>query len=105
MYRVARFYDAIPTQQTWQWYLHEAYLLADTLGTPNVGLMDGTVFREVMNALIEEGTTNATIAAWGTALQRNMRTRAQDWSTAVFPYGSEFNWDTTVRVCAPATHG
>ena len=38
-----------------------------------------------MNALIAEGTSNATIAAWGTTLQRNMQLRAQDWSTAVFP--------------------
>ena len=37
VYRVARFYDHIPTAQSWQWYLQKAYLLVDTLGTPNVG--------------------------------------------------------------------
>ena len=89
MYRVARFYTNIKTVHPWQYYLQEAYQLTNTLGTPNVGLMDDTVFREIMNALLAEGADNTTIRGWGTRIQGNMQQRAADWNTQVFPYGSE----------------
>ena len=56
---------------------------------------DGTVFREIFDALQAEGTENATIAGWAAALDANMYARAAAWSTETFPYGSEFNYDTT----------
>ena len=57
--------------------------------------MDGTVFRELLGALTEEGAVNATIAGWAAQLEANMLARAQGWATETFPYGSEFNFDTT----------
>lgn len=42
MYRVARFYDKLTTAQPWTWYLERGFRLAFRLGSPDVGLMDGT---------------------------------------------------------------
>ena len=95
LYRVARFYGNIPTASPWTWYLQRAAQLSINLGSPDVGLMDGTLFREVLDALTLEGATNATIRGWATELEANMRSRADGWSQAVFPFGSEFNFDTT----------
>ena len=95
MYRVARHFDLLKTAQPWSWYLERGYRLAYRLGSPDVGLMDGTVFRELLNALEEEGALNSTIAGWAQELKGNMKVRADGWSTAVFPYGSEFNYDST----------
>jgi hypothetical protein len=68
-----------------------AYRLVNTLGTPDVGLMDGTVFREVRAALFDygrpllpltvqvltaletEGATNSTIQGWATRIRDNMQ--------------------------------
>ena len=52
---------------------------------------DGTVFREILDALQAEGSENATIAGWAQTLNANMEARAVAWSTETFPYGSEFN--------------
>jgi hypothetical protein len=57
--------------------------------------MDGTIFREILIALQTEGVLNATIASWATTLNNNMQSRAVSWSQLVFPYGSEFAYDTT----------
>jgi len=65
------------------------------VGTPDVGLMDGTVFREVLLALTTEGASNTTIAGWANDVNRNMKARADNWNRQTFPYGSEFNFDTT----------
>lgn len=35
------------TAHPWQWYLERAFRTVKALGSPGVGLMDGTVFREV----------------------------------------------------------
>jgi hypothetical protein len=95
MYRVARNYDKLTTYQTWAWYLERAYRTTHVVGTPDVGLMDGTVFREVLLALKTEGETNSTIAGWANDIEKQMKVRADGWNTQTFPYGSEFNFDTT----------
>ena len=51
----------------------------------NTGVMDGTVFREVLTALQHEGTVNATIAAWATALDARMHNRQKSWARQRFP--------------------
>lgn len=95
LYRVARYYDRVRTAHGWAWYLEHAFLTARRVHRPSVGLMVGTVFRELLVALRAEGGANATIAAWAEELDGNMRHRAEHWSTLAFPYGSEFNFDTT----------
>lgn len=57
--------------------------------------MDGTVFREVLDALKEEGQANETIAGWAAELDSRMRGRQGRWQRERFPYGSEFAFDTT----------
>lgn len=95
MYRVARFYDRMQTYEHWDYYLWGAFNTAMQIQQADVGFMDGTVFREILIALQNEGSENATIAGWASSLDTNMRARATQWSTEVFPYGSEFNFDTT----------
>eukprot|EP00873_Tetraselmis_striata_P027364 jgi/Tetstr1/447628/TSEL_034988.t1 len=95
MYRVARFYDRMDTAHPWQWYLERAFRTVKALGSPGVGLMDGTVFREVLYALWEEGRWNETIAGFAREVEDAMRLRADAWAEEQFPYGSEFNFDTT----------
>ncbi len=64
-----------------------------------VGLMDGTVFREVLRCLEAEGAAWAADAA---AITQLMRDRVfgggavgQGWAAMDNPAGSEFAWDTT----------
>lgn len=95
MYRVARYFDLLTTELSWSAYLWGAYNTALQIGQADVGFMDGTVFREILDALQAEGSENATIAEWASTLDANMRARATAWSTETFPYGSEFNYDTT----------
>jgi hypothetical protein len=89
MYRVARHYDGMTTRMSWAWYLERAFKTAMKIGSPNVGLMDGTVFRELLLALHEEAEANTTMAQWATQLEQAMRTRAEGWAAQTFPYGSE----------------
>jgi len=66
----------------------------------SVGLMDGTVFREVLRALLSEGAAWASAAAMVNAIQYN-RTfgggsiAGGGWNAMDNPAGSEFSWDTT----------
>lgn len=94
MYHVARHYDKLRTLQPWQWYLERAAKtsLRFSCGT---GVMDGTVFREVLRALNAEGRLNATLAGWAAQLDARMRGRQERWARQRFPYGSEFAFDTT----------
>jgi hypothetical protein len=77
------------TRMSWAWYLERAFKTAMKIGSPNVGLMDGTVFRELLLALHEEAAANATMASWATQLEQAMRKRAEGWAAQTFPYGSE----------------
>ena len=120
MYRTARNHDKIKTQQSWQWYLERAANTTLRLPPAHIGYMDGTVFREVLRSVLEENeTANAAAAAaavapasdtlddstrsgadnrWdelGTKLLAGQQSRATFWSTAMWPYGSEFSYDTT----------
>jgi len=57
--------------------------------------MDGTVYRECLNALIHEGKTNDTINEWAMQLNKSLEQRQQGWTHQPYPYGSEFGFDTT----------
>ena len=94
MYHVARHYDRLRTLQPWQWYLERAAKTSLRFDQ-STGVMDGTVFREVLRALHAEGVLNATFAGWATQLEARMKARQQRWARTRFPYGSEFSFDTT----------
>jgi len=84
-YRVARNHEVLAAQMSRRWdaYLARAVALALNLGSPDVGFMDGTVFRELLDAVQAEAAAapgNATLAGWAAALDTNMRARATAWS-------------------------
>jgi hypothetical protein len=107
LYLAARNYDRIPGRaQTAAWYLNAALQTALQANCPRgdggfdclvqVGLMDGTVWREVLHALEAEGAPEA---AGFRELMRN-RTLGngrgwEGWNVMDNPAGSEFAWDTT----------
>ena len=116
MYRTARNHDKLKTRMSWQWYLERAANTTLRLPPAHIGYMDGTVFREVLRSVLEENATangarsrnhdpaddlSADGAAgnlWnelGAKLLAGQASRAKYWSTAMWPYGSEFSYDTT----------
>jgi hypothetical protein len=113
MYRVSRYHDAISTYHPWSWYLARAANTTIKFGAPSVGVMDGTLFREVLRSLQEEAsaaqqaadsgdyseTGGAQYASqWSTmanTISDNMLTRAIGFGAKEYPYGSEFAFDTT----------
>ena len=54
MYTVAR-NTALTTRMPWHWYFYRAGKTCLKLGQAGVGFMDGTVAREVLDALLVEG--------------------------------------------------
>ena len=95
MYTVAR-HTTLPTRQPWHWYLYRAAKTSLKLGRASVGFMDGTVAREVLEALLIEGAAgNATLGALGATLKANMKARQLSFASRPYPYGSEFGFDTT----------
>ena len=109
MYRVARYHDAapgakgaLPTLRPWSWYLERAMNTTLKFGAPMTGVMDGTLFREVLRSLEEEadeaaaeGSAAAPWAAGAAKIRANMLGRATHFAAEQYPYGSEFAFDTT----------
>lgn len=95
MYHAAR-HTTYSTRLPWHWYLYRAGRTCLMLGRASVGFMDGTVAREVLDALLLEGAAgNATLGALASTLKANMQARQQQWAATPYPYGSEFGFDTT----------
>jgi hypothetical protein len=110
LYLAASNFPHIPLKQSAAWYLNASVQSIYALncydaatGTfrcaVTVGLMDGTVFREVLRSLEAEG---ATWAAEASNITQLMRDRVfgggpvgQGWAQMDNPAGSEFAWDTT----------
>lgn len=93
MYRVARNHDKLKTDQSWEFYLERAALTVLRMGANNIGFMDGTIQREVLRSVLEEDAaagSNSTWALLGAMILKNQMSRAKYWSTAKYPYGSEF---------------
>jgi hypothetical protein len=95
LYRIARDNVNISTVHPWSWYLMQAYqtYIAMNKLAPNYlkfGLMVGSVFLNVIDALEAEGYTEE----WKQmiALQQ---ARTILWQEKPFPFGSEFPWDST----------
>ncbi len=107
MYRIARNYDGLRTRQPWDWYLERAVRTTLQFGCwddrsqsfsciPSVGVMDGTVFRELLLDLTAEGTQNSTWAQWAQAIGEMMLKRTvtgidgqPGWNDLPAPFGSE----------------
>jgi hypothetical protein len=96
MYRVARNYVGLTTHHPWDWYLKQAFETANYLGThPNIGnsrdgLMDGSIFLMLLEDLKREGWQQQ-----ASALEGQLKTRAEEWNRRPVPFGSEMAWDST----------
>jgi hypothetical protein len=95
MYRLARNYQGLVSAHPWDWYLNQAYETAVTMTTigneyTKYGLMDGTIFVELLQDLKREGLTQN-----ASDLESRMHTRETAWKGEAYPFGSEMPWDST----------
>jgi hypothetical protein len=95
MYRLARNNAGLVSNHGWDWYLDHAYRTAVAMTTVGnqyaaYGLMDGTIFIEILRDLKREGLT-----ASANDLESRMKTRADRWRSEAYPFGSEMAWDST----------
>ena len=95
MYRLARNYQGLVTNHSWDWYLTHAYetSLAMVKFAPQFaqyGQMEGTIFLEILRDLQREGWKEQ-----AAALERTMKQRAEIWDRLSYPFGSEMPWDST----------
>jgi hypothetical protein len=95
MYRLARNHVGLVSNHPADWYLDQAYKTATAMVTigdeyAQYGLMDGTVFIEILKDLQREGKT-----AQANDLEAKMKARADAWNTQAYPFASEMAWDST----------
>jgi hypothetical protein len=95
MYRLARNNQGLVSNHPWDWYLNQAYKTAVTMTTigneyAKYGLMDGTIFVQLLQDLKREGLTQN-----ASDLQTRMHTRETAWKGEAYPFGSEMPWDST----------
>jgi hypothetical protein len=95
MYRLARNNEGLVSNHSWDWYLDHAYRTSVAMTTigdeySRFGLMDGSVFLEILKDLKREGKTQE-----AADLESRMRSRADLWRTQAYPFGSEMAWDST----------
>lgn len=95
MYRLARNYTGLVSSHPWDWYLNQAYqtsIAISSIGNDytKYGLMDGTVFLEILRDLQREG-----LIAEASDLESKMKAREGVWKTENYPFGSEMAWDST----------
>lgn len=86
----------IKTHHPWHWYLERVAKTMLRGAHGSTGYMDGTVYRECLQALIHEGETNATIMAWATTLNTTLHKRQLAWTHEAYPCESHS------RNCFPA---
>lgn len=95
MYRLARNYNTLVTEEDWQVYLDRAYhtALAMVEKAPyyaQFGQMEGSIFLIILNDLRKESLNEP-----ANRLEEVMRKRAEHWKTLNYPFGSEMPWDST----------
>jgi len=95
MYRLARNYQGLVTNHSWDWYLTHAYetTLAMEKFAPQFaqyGQMEGTIFLEILRDLKREGWKEQ-----AAAVEQEMKRRAEVWDRLSYPFGSEMPWDST----------
>ena len=101
MYRNARNTENLVKNHPWDWYLDQAFQTtkfafskkADgkyVVDYVELGLMEGTIFLELLKDLKREGWTDK-----AKELERLMKERADLWAKEEYPFGSEMAWDST----------
>lgn len=101
MYRNARNTEGLVKAHTWDWYLDQAFNTTRfafskkpdgkyLAGYVELGLMEGTIFLELLKDLKREGWTGK-----AAEIERLMKERADAWAKEEYPFGSEMAWDST----------
>ncbi|KJF45658.1 DUF5695 domain-containing protein [Draconibacterium sediminis] len=95
MYRLARNYEGLVSQQTWDWYLLNAYKTSMAMMElapyyAQFGQMEGSVFVHILDDLKAEG-----LWEYARKLEGMMKRRADHWASLNYPFGSEMPWDST----------
>ncbi|WP_297094591.1 DUF5695 domain-containing protein [uncultured Draconibacterium sp.] len=95
MYRLARNYEGLVSQQTWDWYLMSAYQTSMAMMElapyyAQFGQMEGSVFVHILDDLKAEGMWE-----YARKLEGVMKGRADHWASLNYPFGSEMPWDST----------
>jgi len=95
LYRLARNYDGLVTNHSWDWYLTNAYETSVAMvklapGYAVFGQMEGDIFLEVLTDLRREGMNSQ-----ADDLEARMRERSNRWKDEAYPFGSEMPWDST----------
>lgn len=95
MYRLARNYNQLVKEDSWQTYLDRAFqtTMAMVKKAPyyaQFGQMEGSIFLLILQDLKREGLTEA-----ATTMEAAMRKRADHWNKLKYPFGSEMPWDST----------
>jgi hypothetical protein len=94
-YRMARFYNDYPANESWQWYLENAFhtsiaMVEQAPYYAQFGQMEGTIFLLILLDLHREGMTEM-----AQKLEQVMKARADVWDSLSYPFGSEMPWDST----------
>ena len=101
MYRNARNMENLVKNHPWDWYLDQAFQTTKfafsrdekgkrRVGYVELGLMEGTIFLELLKDLKREGW-----AEKAAEVEKLMRERTEEWRQDEYPFGSEMVWDST----------
>lgn len=95
LYHLARNHPGLVTNHPWDWYLNQAYETSIAMtnyaqGLAEFGQMEGDIFLQVLADLKLEG-----MKTQADDLEARMRSRADRWKNAAYPFGSEMPWDST----------
>ncbi|QBQ41927.1 DUF5695 domain-containing protein [Sphingobacterium psychroaquaticum] len=95
MYRLARNYQGLVTEEAWQTYLDRACQTAIAMVEKapyyaQFGQMEGSIFLLILLDMKKEGLTNE-----AAKLEEVMKKRALHWKSLNYPFGSEMPWDST----------
>ncbi|MBK6589132.1 MAG: hypothetical protein IPG22_12635 [Acidobacteria bacterium] len=101
IYRNARNTEGLVKNHSWDWYLDQAFETTKfafskkpdgkyVVGYVELGLMEGTIFLELLKDLKREGWT-----AKAAEIEKLMKERADHWAAEEYPFGSEMAWDST----------
>jgi hypothetical protein len=95
LYRLARNYEGLVTNHSWQWYLKRAYQTPIAMEKyaryyAQFGQMEGTVFVKILRDLKREAWTKP-----ANEYEKVMKHRADRWKRLAYPFKSEMPWDST----------